>query len=318
MTKSDVRPQPAEATKGLALVVLAAGVGSRYGGLKQLETIGPSGETLLEYSIFDALRAGFDHVVLVIRPETEGEFRESLGSRLVNRVSVSFVYQELADLPEGASLPSHRNKPWGTGHAVLTVESAIGGPFAVINADDFYGRDAFRAVADFMRTNPPGPPSTFALAGFDVGPTLSEAGPVSRGLCRASESGWLKKIVEVPKLARKGCAASYTDEAGIERRVASEDLVSMNMWGFTPEIFSELESIFFRFLRDQGAASSGQPEFLIPDAVQEMIGDGSVRVRVLRHTGQWCGITFPEDLPRAQAFIASLVQDGEYPSPLWK
>jgi NDP-sugar pyrophosphorylase family protein len=306
-----------DGSPGLALVVLAAGVGSRFGGLKQLEAVGPGGETLLEYSIFDALRAGFDHIALVIRPETEGEFRESLGSRLANKIGVSYVFQGLSDLPAGVELPSHRSKPWGTGHAVLAARSAVSGPFAVINADDFYGRDAFRAIADFMRSDPPGPPPTFALAGFDVGPTLSDAGPVSRGLCRANGDGGLEKIVEVPKLEKCAAGGIYSDLSGEERRVAGDELVSMNLWGFTPEIFPELESRFRHFLKDRGAATGEQPEFLIPDVVQGMIADGSARVRVLRHAGRWCGITFPEDHPRAQAFINTLVQEGEYPSLLW-
>jgi dTDP-glucose pyrophosphorylase len=301
----------------LALVVLAAGIGSRYGGLKQLESVGPGGETLLEYSIFDALRTGFDHIVLVIRPETENDFRTSLGSRLASRVRVSYVYQELADLPAGASLPSRRSKPWGTGHAVLAAEPAVGGPFAVINADDFYGRDAFRVLAGFMTTDHPGPIPTFALAGFEVGPTLSEAGPVSRGLCRASETGWLERIVEIPELAKNGGGGRYTDASGVDDEVHSDALVSMNMWGFTPAIFTELRSRFRVFLGDKGADTAKQWEFLITDAIQGMITDERARVRVVRHRGRWCGITFPEDRPRVTDFIADLVERGEYPSRLW-
>jgi len=304
-----------DGSPGLALVVLAAGVGSRFGGLKQLEAVGPGGETLLEYSIFDALRAGFDHIVLVIQPETEGEFRESLGSRLANKVGVSYVFQGLPDLPAGVELPNHRSKPWGTGHAVLAVEDAVSGPFVVINADDFYGRDAFQAMADFMHNEPQRGIPTFALAGFDVGPTLSEAGPVSRGLCCASKAGWLEKIVEVPKLEKTGDGAQYIDDAGATRSVASGNLVSMNMWGFTPAVFPELRSRFRRFLEDN--STDTQREFLIPNVVQGMIADKSARVRVLRHGGRWCGITFPADHPPAQAFIADLVSRGAYPSRLW-
>jgi len=304
--------------RGLALVVLAAGVGSRYGGLKQLESVGTAGETLLEYSIFDALRAGFDHIVLVIRPETEADFRESLGSRLANRVDVSIVYQEITDLPNGVSPPIDRSKPWGTGHAVLTVEAAIGGPFAVINADDFYGRDAFRVLADFMKADHPGSIPTFALAGFEVGPTLSEAGPVSRGLCRADDAGWLERIVEIAKLTKKGEGGIFTDASGTEHEVPPDTLVSMNMWGFTPAVLPELRSRFRLFLEDNNLATDPQREFLIPSVVQGMIADGSVRVRVLRHKGRWCGITFPEDRSYAREFIADLVARGDYPSRLWE
>lgn len=318
MTASTGHPGFAGAAKELALVVLAAGVGSRYGGLKQLEPVGPGDETLLEYSVFDALRAGFDHIVLVIRPETGDEFRRSLGSRLAKRVSVSYVYQELADLPDGVSLPSHRRKPWGTGHAVLAVEDAVGGPFAVINADDFYGRDAFRVMADFLRTDHPDDDSPFGLAGFEVGPTLSDAGPVSRGLCFADRAGWLERIIEIPKLVKNGDGASYTDAAGVDHLVSAGDLVSMNLWGFTPEIFPSLRSQFREFLSNSGLEIDRPKEFLIPDVVQRMIADGSSRVRVLRHQGKWCGITFPGDHPRVRSFIADLVGAGEYPSRLWE
>jgi NDP-sugar pyrophosphorylase family protein len=318
MTRSEQPPGTAERTNRLSLVVLAAGIGSRYGGLKQLESVGPGGETLLEYSVFDALRAGFNHIVLVIRPETEDQFRKSLGSRLPNDVDVSYVFQGISDLPDGAPPPTRRTNPWGTAHAVLAAEPTISGPFVVINADDFYGRDAFRILADFMMVDRQGEPPTFALAGFEVGPTLSDAGPVSRGLCRASETGWLEKIVEVPKLCKEGNDGSYTDGSGAERLVSSGDLVSMNMWGFTPDIFPELRSRFLRFLEDHGSTVDKPREFLIPDVVQGMITEGSARVRVLRHKGRWCGITFPEDRLPARAFIAELVEQGEYPSRLWK
>jgi NDP-sugar pyrophosphorylase family protein len=317
MTGSDSKHGSGTAPDGLALVVLAAGIGNRYGGLKQLESVGPAGETLLEYSIFDALRAGFDRIVLVIRPETENEFRTSLGSRLADRVGVSYVYQELTDLPDGASLPSRRSKPWGTGHAVLAAEPAIGGPFAVINADDFYGRDAFRVLAEFMRSDRPGSIPTFALAGFELGPTLSDVGPVSRGLCRANEAGWLERIVEVLELSKVGNGGSYTDAAGAEHAVPSDALVSMNMWGFTPVIFADLQSRFQSFLGDRATAIDSRREFLIPDVVQGMIADERARVRVLRHHGRWCGITFPEDRSQAREFIADLVGKAEYPSRLW-
>jgi NDP-sugar pyrophosphorylase family protein len=317
MTSVQTPPLDAAQSSELALVVLAAGIGSRYGGLKQLEPVGPSGEALLEYSIFDALRAGYDKVVLVIRPETESAFRELLGPRLIDRVGVSYVFQDTSDLPSDRPLPHNRSKPWGTGHAVLTAESAVAGPFTVINADDFYGLDAFRTLADFVRGNPPGEIPTFALAGFDVGPTLSDAGPVSRGLCRANPSGWLEKIFEVPKLTKTGAGARYIDEGGVERTIASDDLVSMNMWGFTPEIFPELRRRFGLFLDEKGSATDKQWEFLIPDVVQGMVADGKARVKVLRHQGKWCGITFPEDRSRAQAFIAQLADRGEYPPLLW-
>lgn len=317
VTRSEFRQAGDGAPGGLALVVLAAGVGSRYGGLKQLESVGPNGETLLEYSVFDALRAGFDHVVLVIRRETEPAFRKSLGSRLAHRVGVSYVHQEITDLPDGLPPMAGRSKPWGTGHAVLTAGDAIGGPFAVINADDFYGRDAFRVLADFLKAARPGTIPTFALAGFEIGPTLSDAGPVSRGLCRASATGWLERIVEILKLAKHGDGGVHIDSSGAQHEIAPDELVSMNIWGFTPEIFPELRARFLEFLDDGRAATDNRREFLIPDVVQGMITEQRARVRVLRHKGRWCGITFLEDRALAREFIADLIAQGEYPARLW-
>jgi len=299
------------------LVILAAGIGRRYGGLKQLEPVGPGGEALFEYSIFDARRAAFDRVVLVIRREIEHEFRRFLQARLTEDIHVSFVYQELSDVPDGVVLPSHRTKPWGTGQAVLAAAAEIQGPFAVVNADDFYGSDSFATLGEFLQTHHGDTPPTFALAGFRVGPTLSDTGPVSRGLCRTDGTGWLEEIVEVLEIGKHGAEGRYTDASGVDRVVPGDELVSMNMWGFTPAVFSELRARFRQFLGASGKAPDGSSEFLLPDAVQRMIDDGSARVRVLRHEGRWCGITFPEDRERVRGFIASLVARGEYPKRLW-
>jgi NDP-sugar pyrophosphorylase family protein len=317
MSAADNPTRPATPSSELALVVLAAGIGSRFGGLKQLEAMGPGGETLLEYSVFDAIRAGIDRVVLVIRPDTKEQFRDSLGSRLTEEVDISYVYQKTTDLPTGVSPNLARTKPWGTGHAVLAAEAAIDGPFVVINADDFYGRDAFRVLADFMRSRRPCDPPTFALAGFEVGCTLSDAGPVSRGLCTASDSGWLERIVEVFKVEKSGGGGTYLDSYSVRQSVSGDALVCMNMWGFTPEIFPELAASFRDFLNDRNLGGDSRKEFLIHRVVQEMIGDGRARVRVLRHSGRWCGITFPEDRASARQFIADLVEQGEYPPRLW-
>jgi NDP-sugar pyrophosphorylase family protein len=299
------------------LVVLAAGLGRRYGGLKQLEPVGPSGEALMEYSIFDALGTGFDRVVLVIRPDTEEEFRSFLGSRLADHVCLSYAHQTLRQLPYGLTPPRQRIKPWGTGHAVLATEDKVRGPFAVINADDFYGRDAFATLRGFLENVRNGLEPIFALLGFRLGPTLSGTGPVSRGLCRVGAGGWLQEIVEVPELSTHDEGGRYTDAEGVERVVASDTLVSMNMWGFSPRVHDELRSRFRSFFEAAHAAGDHTSEFLIPDAVQGMIADGGVRVRVLRHEGQWCGITFPKDRERVRAFITAQVAAGEYPPSLW-
>lgn len=299
------------------LVVLAAGIGRRYGGLKQLESVGPSGEALLEYSIFDALRGGFEHVVLVIRPETEAEFRAFLGPRLGDGVSLSYAFQRLSDLPDGVVAPTDRTKPWGTGHAVLAAEGEVQGPFAVINADDFYGADSYAVLGKFLDQDATGAESVYGLAGFDIGPTLSSAGPVSRGLCRADDEDWLENIVEILKLEKRGAGGSFTDPTGVDRLVAANELVSMNMWGFTQTIFAELKEQFRTFFSPLHKVTDDSSEFLLPTVVQGMINDGSSRVKVLRHDGRWCGITFPEDRDRVRDFIADLVQQGAYPTQLW-
>ena len=300
------------------LVVLAAGIGRRYGGLKQLEPVGPGGEALLEYSVFDALRAGFDRIVLVIRPETEDEFKNFFGARLGDGASLSYVYQRLCDVPGGAAPPPGRSKPWGTGHAVLAAQGAVRGPFAVINADDYYGAASFAVIENFLRRDRHDAPSTFALAGFSVGPTLSAAGPVSRGLCRADNDGWLESINEILKLDKYGDGGRYTDADGVSHLVAGDELVSMNMWGFTPALFPELRRQFRLFFDTPAKRADDSSEFLLPEVVQGMIDGGSARVRVLRHDGRWCGITFPDDRERVREFIADLVSQGEYPARLWR
>jgi NDP-sugar pyrophosphorylase family protein len=302
---------------GTTLVILAAGVGSRYGGLKQLEPVGPSGETLLEYSIFDGLRAGFERVVLVVRPETEDRFRDHLEVRLPAAIHPTFAQQTTSLGADGIDLPVPRAKPWGTGQAVLATEGLIRDPFAVINADDFYSLSAFAILRRFLEGASQRDRPVFALAGFELGPTLSGAGPVSRGLCHVQSDGWLERIVEVPELSVHSRGACYTDDDGIEHVVAGDTLVSMNMWGFTTAVFDQLRSRFRRFLAEARASHEESAEFLIPDAAQGMIADGSVQVRVLRHDGQWCGITFPEDRPRVRDFIARRVAAGDYPGRLW-
>ena len=297
------------------LVILAAGVGRRYGGLKQLEPVGPGGETLMEYSIFDAVRSGFDRVVMVVRAETEAEIGDTVGARIGGRVPLVSVHQTLEDLPGGASPPATRTKPWGTGQAVLAAAPEVRGPFAVVNADDFYGEDAYRVLGGFLAAPSEEGIPIFAMASFQVGPTLSESGPVSRGLCRVDMDGWLEAIVEILELRKTGDGGIYTDAGGTEHVVAPEAPVSMNMWGFTPALFEELREGFEDFL--DRAGDTADTEFLLPDVVQTMIRESKARVRVLRHGSRWCGITYPEDRPAAQTMIADLVSQGVYPRNLW-
>ena len=299
-----------------SLVILAAGVGSRYGGLKQLDGVGPSGETLMEYSIFDAIRAGFERVVFVVRPETEQMFRDTVGQRVADAIEVAYVHQTLDRVPEGCAPPEHRTKPWGTGQAVLVAEGAVDGPFAVINADDFYGRESFRNLAKFLSSSRNDQPPVYAIQGFEIGPTLSTAGSVSRGLCRVDGDGWLESIVEILEVWKQGDGGRFVDGDGVERRLRGDEPVSMNMWGFTPAVFDELRTGFGSFLVD--SSGDQKTEFLLPAAVQGLIRSGDARVKVLRESGPWCGMTYPEDRARAAATIGHLIADGIYPESLWR
>ena len=298
----------------MTLLILAAGMGSRFGGLKQLEPVGPSGETLLDYSVYDALRAGFTKVVFVIRRDFAEEFRAKVGHAYEEHVAVSYVHQELEDLPEGFTVPEGRSKPWGTGHAFLSARDVIRGPFAAINADDFYGASAFQILADFFAAE--NKPDQFAMVGYRLDRTLSENGSVSRGICTADERGGLSSVKEYTKLER-------TDE-GIRCRLDGEDavffkgdeIVSMNFWGFRSAVFPLLTEGFKDFLREQGREAKS--EFYIPFAVAEMIAGEEAGVSVLSTDGDWFGVTYREDKETVMKSIAWLVEEGAYPQSLWK
>lgn len=297
-----------------SLVILAAGVGSRYGGLKQLDPVGPSGETIMEYSAFDAARAGFGEAVLVVRPGMEEELERTVGGRIGTLLPVRYAPQRLDDLPGGRRPPDGRRKPWGTGHAVLAAAPAVSGPFAVINADDFYGAESYASLASALRSSASRPDELY-LQGFRIGPTLSDAGSVSRGLCRVDADGYLTSIIEALDVAKRDGGGSYRDEHGDARPLSGDELVSMNMWGFTPTVFGALARSFEEFLeREQDDAKA---EFMLPAAVQRMIDDGVARVRVLPEAGRWCGVTYREDRPAVAAHIAGLVAQGVYPRHLW-
>jgi hypothetical protein len=288
-----------------ALLVLAAGLGSRYGGLKQIEPVGPSGETLLDYGICDALRAGFGRIVFVIRRDFEGIFRDKVGAKYAGRAVVGYAFQEIEDLPAGFAPPAARAKPWGTGHAVWSARGALTENFAAINADDFYGADAFAQLHAFLMAPPdPGTPR-FALAGFRLAETLSEHGAVARGVCRI-ESGRLRGIAE-----QTGITAG---DVGRGKKFSGDETVSMNCWGFTPAVFPLLEARLTDFLAARGGDL--QAEFYLPEALSAMMASSTAEVEVLRARGTWFGVTYREDKPRVTAAIANLVRSGAYPSPL--
>ena len=295
----------------ITLLVLAAGMGSRYGGLKQIDPIGPSGETLMDYSIYDARRAGFNKIVFVIRKEIEEPFRQIIGSRYEKRVAVDYAFQELGKLLPGFAVPTGRTKPWGTTHAILMTPTVIHEPFAVVNADDFYGESGYRALAHHLQSGTP----DYAMVGYTLRDTLSEFGSVARGVCHVDESGYLKQIVELKSIERSGARAKNSDPEQGEMELSGDELVSMNMWGFTPQVFPQLHEQFRRFL-DQNA-NDLKAECYIPTTVNDLIAEGTARVRVLRSSDSWFGVTYREDRPQAVASIQRLIQAGYYPRNLW-
>jgi NDP-sugar pyrophosphorylase family protein len=293
------------------LLVLAAGMGSRYGGLKQMDPVGPSGETLLDYSVFDALRSGFSRVVFVIRREFEEEFREKIGGRFEDRVDVGYVFQQLNDLPDGFSVPEGRVKPWGTGHAVWCARSAVDSSFLAINADDFYGSGAVAGVGKFLSAQPLGS-ANYCMAGYRLASTLSPSGHVSRGVCDVSEEGELAHIREFTRIERTPLEIVNQEDG---TRFTGEERVSMNCWGFTPTVFAGLEDLFTDFLAKHGTAEKS--EFYISAAIADLIHAGKAGVQVLPVGSQWFGVTYREDRPVVVAALSGLVAAGEYPSPLW-
>ena len=293
------------------LLVMAAGMGSRYGGLKQIDPVGPSGETLMDYSIFDAIRAGFGRVVYVIRKDIEAPFKETIGAKFEKRIPVDYVYQELDKIPAGFNVPEGRTKPWGTTQAVLMAEDAIREPFAVINADDFYGEEGYRVLAGHLNSGTP----DYAMVGFVLRNTLSEFGSVARGVSRADANGYLQSVVELTKVEREGHGAKNTDPTGAVTQLTGDELVSMNMWGFQPSIFPSLRERFRTFIEKSG--NDLKSEHYVPTAVNELVSSGQARVKVLRTNDAWFGVTYREDRPRVVDSIAALVKKGKYPEKLW-
>ena len=296
------------------LLVLAAGMGSRYGGIKQLEPMGPAGETLLDYSVHDALGAGFNKLVFVIRREIEAPFRELIGRRYQEKVEIEYVFQELDGLPEGYHVPEGRTKPWGTGHAVLAARDAIDGCFAVINADDFYGQDAYRVVCEYFRNCLENAKDPLCMVGYQLDHTLSNHGTVNRGLCRGAK-GFLQSVEEIIDIGRdREGTILGTNQSGKEVRLAPDALVSMNFWGFSSAIFPKLEQSFIRFLQFHGGALT--EEFYIPSFVDKLILQEGALCDLLNTSANWFGVTYPGDKPFVQQRLAELIEQGLYPSPL--
>ena len=285
---------------------MAAGMGSRYGGLKQLDPVGPSGETIIDYSVYDAIRSGFNKIVFIIRKDFEKEFRSQITDKYQDRIKVEFAFQDLNDLPQGFTCPEGRVKPWGTGHAILTASELIQEPFVAINGDDFYGYESFKIVADYYQ----GEGATFSMVAFQLDKTLSEFGGVTRGLCTV-RTDLLDTVVETGDLMRTENGISSDREIELD----GSEPVSMNVWGFTPDLFKHLKAMFIDFLEKEG--SEMKSEYLIPTVVNNLIRSGQKQVHVLRTSSKWFGVTYKEDKPFVSQQIQELIDDDTYPKQLF-
>ena len=290
----------------ITLLIMAAGMGSRYGGLKQLDAIGPSGETIIDYSVYDAIKAGFNKVVFIIRKDFEQEFKTKITDKYEGQIQVEFAFQDLNDLPDEFTCPEGREKPWGTGHAILSARNVINEPFIAINGDDFYGRESFKVVADYYRKGA----NNFSMVAFKLDKTLSSFGGVTRGLCTVNDEK-LNTVIETADLQKTDYGVSSNRDIELD----GSEPVSMNVWGFTPILFKYLEEKFVEFLSENGTEMKS--EYLIPSVVNELIQSGQETVHVLRSGATWFGVTYKEDKPFVEGEIEKLVNKGEYPGKLF-
>ena len=301
------------------LVVMAAGMGSRYGGLKQVDPMGAHGELMIDYAIYDAKAAGFETVVFVIKRELEDTFRQAIGDRLSRHVTVKYAYQELDDLPEGYQVPAERVKPWGTAHAILAARKVVNGPFAVVNADDYYGPDGFREVYNYLCTHPDQPGCyEFAMVGYRLGNTVTEHGSVARGVCEEDGEHFLVQVTERSHIEKDGENARYTEDGGQTWvSLPGDSIVSMNLWGFSRAFLTEAEARFPAFLERTLAENPLKGEYFLPSVVTQLLEEGKARVKVLRSADRWYGVTYREDRPAVVAAIQEMSRAGRYPAPLW-
>ena len=302
------------------LVIMAAGIGSRFGGgIKQLAPVGRHGEIIMDYSIRDAKEAGFNKVVFIIRKDIFEEFEEIIGSRIKDQIDVEYVFQDLQNIPEGYEVPADRVKPWGTGHAILSCLGTIDAPFAVINADDYYGSHAFKMIYDYLTTHEDDDKYRYTMVGYVVENTLTENGHVARGVCVTDENGYLQKINERTHIEKRENGTAYTEDDGQTWTVIPEgSTVSMNMWGFTPSILAELKARFSKFLDENLEKNPLKCEYFLPFVVDELLNEGKATVQVLKSLDKWYGVTYKEDKPVVVAAIQSLKDSGLYPEKLWE
>ncbi len=300
------------------LVIMAAGMGSRYGGLKQLDPVGSHGQLIIDYSIYDAKRAGFETVVFVIKPEIEADFKEAIGDRVSKVMDVKYAYQLKEDLPEGYSVPAGRTKPWGTAHAALAARNIVDGPFAVINADDYYGPEAYQEIYNYLSTHQDGDMYEYVMVGYLLKNTVTENGTVARGVCEETADHFLTQVTERTKI-EKGEPPRYTEDDGATWTDLSADtIVSMNMWGFTRSFLDEALARFPAFLDKTLAENPEKGEYFLPTVVSQLIDEGKARVKVLRSEDKWYGVTYREDKPTVVAAIAEKTAAGLYPDRLWE
>lgn len=300
------------------LVIMAAGMGSRYGGLKQLDPVGSHGQLIIDYSIYDAKRAGFETVVFVIKPEIEADFKEAIGDRVSKVMDVKYAYQLKEDLPEGYSVPAGRTKPWGTAHAALAARNIVDGPFAVINADDYYGPEAYQEIYNYLSTHADGDMYEYVMVGYLLKNTVTENGTVARGVCEETADHFLTQVTERTKI-EKGEPPRYTEDDGATWTDLSADtIVSMNMWGFTRSFLDEALARFPAFLDKTLAENPEKGEYFLPTVVSQLIDEGKARVKVLRSEDKWYGVTYREDKPTVVAAIAEKTAAGLYPDRLWE
>ncbi|MBL9116438.1 MAG: nucleotidyltransferase [Verrucomicrobiaceae bacterium] len=299
------------------LLILAAGMGSRYGGLKQIDPMGPAGETVMDFSVFDAIRAGFGKVVFVIRRDFEQQFKEQVGSKFEGRIPVEYAFQALDDLPSGFTVPEGRTKPWGTAHAMLAAESLIKEPCVMINADDFYGQDAYAVIAAYLNTvqSSSSDKAQYCMVGFKLSNTLSDHGSVARGVCKVSPDGLLSSVTEMTKIFKTSSGAENREDENAPVALTGNESVSMNFWGFTPDFFGHLRAAFLEFLQARGQELKS--ECYVPFVVDSLIQEGKAEVRVLPTSSKWFGVTYPEDKQVVVDSIKALTDNGDYPSPLW-
>lgn len=301
------------------LVIMAAGMGSRYGGLKQIDPVSDQGEIILDFSLYDAMMAGFEDVVFIIKKENEADFRALIDERAGKHLNVKYAYQQLDDLPEGYSVPEGRVKPWGTAHAVFSARKAVNGPFAVINADDYYGDGAFQTIYDYLKDAEDGEKYSYCMVGYQLENTITENGHVARGVCTTDEKGMLQKVVERTKIMRRGEDIQFTEDEGATWTTLPEGtIVSMNFWGFTKSFMTELENQFPAFLDKAMAENPLKGEYFLPGVVDRLIKEGKAEAKVLESHDKWYGVTYKEDKPSVVAALQSMKDKGLYPDKLWK